>query len=174
MLKYLRIAVTAICLTACVLLVVLWVRSYSWWDTVEKRTSSWLLRGSSARGRLCFSHIDPSRDPAYKTARVVSDTLDGLGNSQPFLSLEIDDSHPMSFGGFFGLEYRDNTDISKSVYDISRSVIMPYWLPVFLSGVFAAIPWIHWSKRFSLRTLLIATMLVAVGLGFIIWAARRI
>jgi hypothetical protein len=28
MLKYLRIAVTALCLTACVLLVALWVRSY--------------------------------------------------------------------------------------------------------------------------------------------------
>ncbi len=36
---------------------------------------------------------------------------------------------------------------------------------------FAAIavaPWIHWTKRFSLRTLLIATTLVAVGLGLIV------
>jgi hypothetical protein len=34
MLKYLRIAVTALSLTACVLLVALWVRSYWWVDAV--------------------------------------------------------------------------------------------------------------------------------------------
>ncbi len=35
MLKYLPIAVTALCLTACVLLIVLWVRSYWWLDAVN-------------------------------------------------------------------------------------------------------------------------------------------
>ena len=118
---------------------------------------------------MCFSHVDPSRDPSYKTARVVSETLDGLGWPHPFNSLEINDSHPkVSFGGFFGLEYRDNTDISRSVYDISRSVLIPYWLPVLISGVFAATPWIKWSRGFSLRTLLIGTTLVAVGLGLVV------
>src|SRR5687767_11386334 len=34
MLKYLRIAVTALSLTACVLLIALWVRSYWWMDNV--------------------------------------------------------------------------------------------------------------------------------------------
>ncbi|MCI0334640.1 MAG: hypothetical protein L0228_15595 [Planctomycetes bacterium] len=32
---------------------------------------------------------------------------------------------------------------------------------------FAAAPWIRWSKRFSLRTLLIATTLIAVLLGIV-------
>jgi hypothetical protein len=45
----------------------------------------------------------------------------------------------------------------------------PYWLLLVLFGcsaVLAGIPWIKW--RFSLRTLLIATTLVAVGLGVIV------
>ena len=36
----------------------------------------------------------------------------------------------------------------------------------------ATTPWISWSKRFTLRTLLIATTLVAVGLGLIVWLTR--
>jgi hypothetical protein len=34
------------------------------------------------------------------------------------------------------------------------------------------IPWLPWSKRFSLRTLLIATTLIAMVLGIIVWTTR--
>ncbi len=44
-------------------------------------------------------------------------------------------------------------------------------LVVFLAAI-AAAPWLPWSPRhFSLRTLLIATTLVAVMLGLIVWLA---
>jgi len=43
-------------------------------------------------------------------------------------------------------------------------------LAVLLSGALAAAPWIHWSKRFSLRTLLIATTLFGVLLGLVVIA----
>jgi hypothetical protein len=46
----------------------------------------------------------------------------------------------------------------------------PYWFPVLISGVLAAVPWIRW--RFSLRTLLIATTIIAVVLGLIVWLRR--
>ena len=36
----------------------------------------------------------------------------------------------------------------------------------------AALPWPRWPKRFSLRTLLIATTLVAVVLGLVVWPLR--
>ena len=42
-----------------------------------------------------------------------------------------------------------------------------HWLPALLFAAVAAIPWLRW--RFSLRTLLIATTLVAVVLGLIVW-----
>ena len=43
----------------------------------------------------------------------------------------------------------------------------PYWLPIMLTGVFATIPWLR--LRFSLRTLLIVTTLVALALGLVVW-----
>ena len=49
-------------------------------------------------------------------------------------------------------------------------VRVPCWFAAVLLGVFAATPWLRW--RFSLRTLLIATTLVAVVLGLIVWAVK--
>ena len=48
----------------------------------------------------------------------------------------------------------------------------PHWFLVSTLFTLAAIPWLpaaKWLKRFSLRTLLIATTLVAVGLGVVVW-----
>ncbi len=44
----------------------------------------------------------------------------------------------------------------------------PYWILVLASAPIALLAWLDWSNRFSLRTLLIATTLVAVGLGLIV------
>jgi hypothetical protein len=46
----------------------------------------------------------------------------------------------------------------------------PHWLMIFLAVVAAPVPWLL-SNRFSLRTLLIATTLIAVVLGLIVWLA---
>ena len=43
---------------------------------------------------------------------------------------------------------------------------------VFATAALGTATWAPWSNRFSLRTLLIATTLVAVALGLIVWAAR--
>jgi hypothetical protein len=48
-------------------------------------------------------------------------------------------------------------------------VVLPHWFALALIATGAAVPWMQWSKRFSLRTLLIATTLVAVMLGLIVW-----
>jgi hypothetical protein len=47
-------------------------------------------------------------------------------------------------------------------------VYVPNWFLVLLAAMLAAVPWIHLSCRFSLRTLLIATALVAAALGLIV------
>ena len=49
---------------------------------------------------------------------------------------------------------------------------LPYWFLAFVPATIATIPWFRWSKRFSLRTLLIATTLIAVVLGIIVWLSR--
>jgi hypothetical protein len=46
---------------------------------------------------------------------------------------------------------------------------VPIWLPVMLASVLAVATLIPWSLSFTLRTLLIATTLIAVGLGLIVW-----
>ncbi len=49
-------------------------------------------------------------------------------------------------------------------------LIVPQWAVLGASTVLAVVPWMYTlSYRFSLRTLLIATTLVAVGLGLIVW-----
>ncbi len=48
---------------------------------------------------------------------------------------------------------------------------LPYWSPVTASLALGLAPWLI-RPRFSLRTLLVATTLAAVGLGLIVWLAR--
>jgi hypothetical protein len=52
MLKYLRIAVTALSLTACVLSIAVWVRSYWWTDDIRwgvSETETLLLQSSPGK-----------------------------------------------------------------------------------------------------------------------------
>jgi hypothetical protein len=51
-------------------------------------------------------------------------------------------------------------------------VTVPDWFLIGVALALSAAPWIRWSNRFSLRTLLIATTLVAVALGLIVWLGR--
>ena len=48
------------------------------------------------------------------------------------------------------------------------SLVVPYWLLVLVFGILAAVIWYKQTWRFSLRTLLIATTVVAVALGLIV------
>jgi hypothetical protein len=46
----------------------------------------------------------------------------------------------------------------------------PHWFAILIAGAVAVATWIRW--RFSIRTLLIATTLVAVVLGAVVYAIR--
>jgi len=48
---------------------------------------------------------------------------------------------------------------------------LPYWIVPIFFGFIGAAPWLRW--QFSLRTLLIVTTLVAVGLGLVVYALRN-
>jgi hypothetical protein len=49
---------------------------------------------------------------------------------------------------------------------------IPYWLLLSLTTAMAVLPWAPWAKRFSLRTLLIVTALIAVILGITVETTR--
>src|SRR5262249_54128447 len=48
---------------------------------------------------------------------------------------------------------------------------IPYFILAIASSASASVLWIGWSARSSLRTLLTATALTAVGLGLVVWLA---
>jgi hypothetical protein len=152
MLHYLRIAVTALCLTACVLLIALWVRSY------------WIVDGFaignpwgvvSMRGELLVSVLD-DRDGLVAQRRYWTVTI-----NEEFDSWNFYDAATPTWNIFF-----------------ARGETLPGWFHIVAVKFLALLiiplaialytcPRLRWSNRFSLRTLLIATTLVAVGLGVI-------
>jgi hypothetical protein len=73
-----------------------------------------------------------------------------------------------SVAGGMGNHFSENTAwgfyISHSALDV------PHWFLVLATIGLSALPWLR--LRFSLRTLLIATTLVAVVLGLVVWASR--
>ena len=148
MLKYLRITVTVLSLTACVLLIVLWVRSLRAEDRITGNFSgSHKFRVYSSRG--CLIYYVPGTP--------------GPPNSYAWRS---------DFGSEFWLQASDSRIASVPQVNLCAAekwVTLPYWLVVGLCTVLAAGPWFR--CRFSLRTLLIATTLVAVALGIIVAAA---
>ena len=55
----------------------------------------------------------------------------------------------------------------------SFTVGVPYWFLILAAVAMAATPWLLSCRRFSLRTLLIATTLVAVVLGLVVWLSNH-
>jgi hypothetical protein len=146
-LRYLRIAFSATCLIVCVLLIVLWMRSHSKWDRLFYHFPSGGTAGFSSWDGNIIVGVEYSSGVSYSRGFELDSQLTSQWQLDP------------SERGF--LFMRDSSEFA---------VGMPHWLPIFLSAALAAIPWIRW--RFTLRTLLIATTLVAVVLGLIVWALR--
>ena len=144
MFKYLQIAVTVLSLTACVLLVALWVRSYY-------REPDWFVR---AFGIAWDSH-DGGWSLVYPEDFAVGPNAETdwvsylMPKSEPVPIVWTVDSYGLRFWG------------SWSIWIVQIS----YAYPVVFFGTLASAPWLRLS--FSLRTLLIVTTLIAVALGMI-------
>jgi hypothetical protein len=148
-LRYLRFTWSGLCVIACVLLVVLWVRSYWWMDTA-------LFPYRHATCVLLFSlqgQFGGSVTP-YSTVGI------DVTHSRLIYPIVTKDDHGQIAGGAW---------IQFLRFTFSSALYIPYWIPVFATLLLAAVPWIRWPKRFTLRILLIATTLVAVVLGLVVW-----
>jgi hypothetical protein len=145
MLKYLRIAVTALCLAACVLLVALWVRSYRWQDTVYREGNGIYIFISSRPGLFV---IEWTHFP--------TDVTQWVFDSDSYLDTPAQRHSQFLPFVLYGTRHAD------------VSIFTPYWLLTFVVLLFAALPCKPRNWRFSLRTLLIATTLVALGLGIVV------
>ena len=135
------------------LLIVLWVRSYYSEDFLNiqlpaRTFSVWQLRGNSVLTTTA------SPGPLKVSTNSVS------ANS-PIVSTKGAPQNRIGLG-FSGVTYRGGFFVT-----------FPNWFPVMVSATFAVAMWFGTiPRRFSLRTLLTATTLVAVVLGLIVAIAR--
>jgi hypothetical protein len=153
--RKLRIAWTVVWGLACVLLIAVWVRSYWRQDLVRYRYIGthyfWMYYDDATLG---WGENSLDRMESVEAEFGSSRWLVANSNeAQPFA-----ETAPAGFS-------RWNLFTSGGL-----AVWSPIWFPTLLLAVMAAVPWIRW--RYSLRTLLIATTLVAVVLGLIAWSMR--
>jgi hypothetical protein len=146
--RKLRIAWSVACVNACLLLIVLWLRSYEWLDgfTVPASASSAVEAGTL---------------PGVVAVGVRHVTENFRIDHRPVAEWRTMHSGPSQLWG--------GTMLTQS----TSAIYIPCWLLVLVSVILAGVPWRKtFGRRFSLRTLLIATTLIAVVLGLIVWAAR--
>jgi hypothetical protein len=167
--RKLRIAWSVAWAIACVLLIVLWVRSYLLFDQfIRRRATTDYVAFTSFQGRFV---IGMSNDPELQWVFKQRWSRRAFRTSDWDAAL----SGPVAF-----FPATTNPQVSKLIhwprYD-SRpflgpgnytEFVLPYWLISLSVGAIATLPWLRWPQRFSLRTLLIATTLVAVVLGLIV------
>ena len=161
MLNYLRIAVTVLSLAACVLVIALWVRSYWIVDVLEKRATSQLFRLESQTSRLSFWQINRGAGRRGFPPEINQILLNQMEMGRFYGHRPVDDNHDKYWHQASVLAFGRFGDAGD------RVIFIPHWFPVLIFAAMAALPWIRWSRRFSLRTLLIGMTVIAVVLGIV-------
>jgi hypothetical protein len=149
--RKLRIAWSVVWGVACVLLIVLWVRSYH----IEEAIDGPIWNNYSGG--------------IWSTLGTMQFVVRNYGSVWTKVSIpprqDDDPSGSQVFQSHLGVSIRR---LSSNGGDCCTIVKLRYWLLVVLSNCVAICVWLPF-KRFSLRTLVIATTLVAVTLGLIVW-----
>jgi hypothetical protein len=139
-----------------VLLIVLWVRSYRIREVYfgEVRSAEKVYEIDSLRGNLQLILLDWEVNiPRIRT--------DVAGHS----TFPVD-ADPVTEQYAFHYEL-DRTEL-RGIFRLI--VATPYWFLTSMFVVAASLPWLRQLRwRFTTRTLLIATTLIAIGLGLIVW-----
>jgi hypothetical protein len=144
MLRRLRIAASMFFAAVAMALCVLCVRSYDRREGFMAFPFGYHVKASSLAGRLRFAvSLQSSEFNGWTSHSVRADSPENFGWVQ----------HPSRTLGFEG---------GSSDW---LTIGVPYWFVVMMSATAAAWFWPNWSRHFSLRTLVIATTLVAVLLG---------
>jgi hypothetical protein len=148
--RKLGIAWSAVWGLAAVLLIVLWLRSYSWVEVIKiPLTASHSLETGTMPGLIGGSWRNVSSEWVLIQRPV-----------EEWRLLHKIPASPL-WGGI------SRTQSTAAVY-------IPYWPLVLIAIMSAGVPWRNTiGLRFSLRTLLIATTLVALILGLIVYGTRQ-
>jgi hypothetical protein len=149
--RKLRIAWSVAWGIAALLLIALWVTSYS--------------RGFAYDGPLGQKHCLVLYSK-YGQFAIWIPINGGPGPVKPLFIMAPDDTYKIT--SMMGQALEPQT---FGIPD-ADTVVCAYWIPTLLASVIGVAPWVRWPNRFSLRTLLIATTLVAVVLGLIVYRLR--
>lgn len=164
LLRYLRIGWSVFFGVLCLLLIGLWIRSYWYCDLLWFQPTSTLgIGGGSFEGDVRGGYDQHSGDESFFSFQ--SEYLKTVKPSE------------------LQMWRRDIPDMGFDVQFLPQSSIqidVPHYFALLLLALAAALPNWRWllqgihrmPRRFSLRTLLIFTTLVAVVLGIIVWAVR--
>jgi hypothetical protein len=168
--RKLRIAWSVAWGMVAVLPLVLWVRSYSRMDVVDfpdhrmtypASDWAWITNVTSARGQLAWAGsylVKKGRSFwTWMTWPIRGGEMDFKDVSGKLLPSVL---------GFKYVERSPKTAQRPSQY----LFVVPYYFPFLLTSSLSLAPWVRYVRyRFTLRTLLIVTTLVAVVLGLIVW-----
>jgi len=130
-----------------VLLIMLWVRSYTRIDYVYCQLFNSPTCGVFS-GLRCLSFVMEQPGSSGSAFDTGSHSL----KDSPLLARELE-----SETSVYGLRS----------FPGGRALVVPHYFVALLMALLAGLAWFHW--HFTLRTLLIVTTLVAVGLGLIVW-----
>jgi len=145
--RKLRIAWSVAWGIVAVLLVALWVRSYSWLDMVDIPLNRTQIEIGSYHG-----YVQASYD----------------GYEAEYRNWDIRSYGPNTFR-----EFRTHFDFGVQRKPLFLYAEGTYCLLSLATIAMTTAPWLrHLRWRFSLRTLLIVTTPVAMGLGLIVWLSR--
>jgi hypothetical protein len=160
-LRYLRIAFSVTFGIACVLLVVLWMRSHSGLEAhVFRLSQSRRVAVVSEFGEFGIaSKIGDANSLILPTEFENLLPTEFENRSAYSLAMPPEYRQPL---------YRRLFSRNRELY--SWKVGVPYWLPITICATLAVTPWLTW--RFSLRTLLVAVTLIGLILGTIIATTR--
>jgi hypothetical protein len=140
-----------------VLLIALWVRSYS----ALESWLGWRLHIQSSHGKIIVFEVPDSQ----KHKAVLRKVAPGYNGYSKVSFDKFKPSTELSFG------IAGSQTVSARFYG-ERICIIPFWAAILVTALLPVGSWIKWNWQFSLRTLLIATTLIAVVLGLIVWTVR--
>jgi len=152
MTQRLRIAVSVFFAVACVALCVLWARSYWTFDLiVGPAPGARSFEVYSYSGRVCVANVPPGSPPIHHWQLITA---------------TVDDSD------IYAWKTTNATDAFQLMTFEAYRIFLPYWSLVLFASACAGLPWFPYASRFSLRTMLLATTLVAVVLGLVCYFLR--
>jgi hypothetical protein len=163
-LRRLRIAVSAVLGILCLLLIALWMRSY--WRADELTLAS-RLRLTSIYGHIQYvtAPILFEKPWDYLSWRPSRDEIRAATGTKVVLN-DLDKKKIAQLSAVLGIGPPSGRP------PVAWLGSVPHWGVVCVAATLTIAIWIPWSNRFSLRTLLLTTTLVAILLGTVVYALK--